>query len=165
MIRKIILPGLMLALASSQLHAEPATVVRSSQLRSKPFVDAPLLSTIAEGESVDLISNEGGWSKIKVADGKIGFIRLLNVRPTKAGNSNTLADINKLGNVVRTGSTGAVATTGVKGITKDDIAKSEPNPAEVKLMESYATSTSDARKAAKSVKLAEQVIPFIEDRP
>lgn len=165
MIRTIVLCSLIFAQIPNLAYAAPATVVHSSQFRSKPLIDAPILATIAEGESVELLGNDGGWSRIKTSDGKIGFVRLLNIRPVTAGKSNSAAGIGTLGNVVRTGSTGAIATTGVKGMTKDDVAKSTPNPAEVSQMERYAISTDQARNAAKSVKLAEQAVPFLEEHP
>lgn len=165
MVRTIVLSSLMFVLVQSMANAEPATVVRSSQFRAKPLIDAPLLATIAEGESVELLGNDGGWSRIKTGDGKVGYVRLLNIRPTTSSNGSPVAGIDKLGNVIRTGSTGAIATTGVKGITKDDLAKSTPNPAEVSQLERYAVSADQARKAAKSVKLVAQAVPFLEAHP
>lgn len=164
MLKKLMLMGTALTLAPNILLAEPATVIRNSQFRAKPLLDAPVLSTLNEGAAIDLISNEGGWSKIKTADGKVGFIRLLNLRTSNSSSTSALGGVDKLGNVARTGSTSNVATTGVKGISKDDIAQSVPNPEEVKKMESYASTEADARKAAKSVKLAEQFVPFLGEK-
>lgn len=164
MLKKPLILCMLCALFPSAVLAEPAMIIRNSEFRAKPLIDAPLLNTLKEGDTVDLIGNEGGWSKIKTADGKIGFVRLLNIRPTSASSGNALGGVDKLGNVVRTGSTGSVATTGVKGITKDDIAQSTPNPEEVKKMESYAATEADARKAAKSVKLTEQSVSFLGEK-
>lgn len=160
--------GCALALAAGALQAQTATLARSSELRAKPLLNAPVLATLASGAAVELLGNDGGWSRVRTPDGKVGFVRLLNVRvtgaPGAAGGS-AVAGLGTLGNVLRTGSTGAVATTGVKGIDKDDIAKSTPNLAEVDIMERYAVSEAEARKAAKSVKLQEQTVLWIGEKP
>ncbi len=144
--------------------AAPAVIVRTSQLKNKPLLDAAVIAEVTEGATVDLISNQGGWSKIKTSQGKTGYVRLLNVRPRGGNASNALASLDKLGNVARTGSTGEVATTGVKGITKDDIAKSTPNHNEVLLMEQYSSSAVDARKFAQSAKIAEKSVAYLNDK-
>ncbi len=151
--------GLMLLLAATLASAEPAKLVRSSELRAKAAIDAPVQATLSEGAAVELLSTEGGWSRIKTADGKSGFVRMLNVRPNSAGsNSSPLSGIGILGGVARTGSTGATATTGVKGITKDDLARAEPNPADVAQLERYAVNANDARATAKAGKLVAQTV-------
>ncbi len=150
---------------SNGLHAEPATVVRNSELRSKPYLDAPTLAKLAEGTKVERIANLGGWSKIKLSNGKTGYVRLLNLRIAQATDKNKIASANKLGNVIRTGSTGTLATTGVKGITKEDLAKATPRPDEVAKMENYAISTEAARETAKTVKLSAQTSAFLETQP
>jgi hypothetical protein len=160
-----LLLGLVFTFISTYLQAEPATVSRVSPVRAKPLLDATLITTLAEGTGVELISNEGGWSKIKTPDGKAGYMRLLNLRLTNAGSQSLASGVGKLGNVIRTGSTGAIATTGVKGITKEDLAKAAPRPDEVAKMESYATTAEEARIAAKSVKLSEQSVAFMEAQP
>lgn len=165
MLKKSLTFSMLCTLLPSALLAEPAMIMRSSEFRAKPLIDAPVLKTLSEGDTVDLIGNEGGWSRIKTPDGKIGFVRLLNIRPISASNNNALGGVDKLGNVVRTGSTGSVATTGVKGISKDDIAQSTPNPEEVKKMEAYASTEADARKAAKVAKLTAQSVPFLGEKP
>lgn len=157
------LGGLALLLAIGSAQAEPATLVRASELRAKPALDATVLATLPEKAQVDLQGNEGGWSKVKTADGKVGYVRLLNVRPNGAGgsSSNGLAT---LGTAVKSGSTTSVATTGVKGVTKEDIEHATPNPAEVKQMDRYAANEADARQAAKAGKLVAQNVPLLEDR-
>lgn len=161
--RKIIL-GLACMLTVNSAIADPAVVVRTSQLKDKPLLEAKVITEIAGGTAVDLLANEGGWSKIKTAQGKTGYVRLLNVRPSGESNKSALSGLDKLGNVVRTGSTGAVATTGVKGITKDDIAKSTPNHNEVRQMEQYSASAADARQFAQSAKIVEQSVAYLEER-
>lgn len=157
------LGGLALILAIGSAHSEPATLVRASELRAKPALDAAVLTTLPEKAQVDLQGNEGGWSKVKTADGKVGYVRLLNVRPVGAGGSSGTG-LAALGTAVKSGSTTSVATTGVKGVTKEDIEHATPNPAEVKQMDRYAANEADAKQAAKAGKLTAQTVPLLEDR-
>lgn len=154
--------GITCILVSASALAEPATVYRPSQMRTKPLLNAPLINTLAEGTRVELLSNQGGWSKVKVKNGKTGYIRLLNLRLMPSDNQQSTSGLNKLGNVIRTGSTGNIATTGVKGISKEDLAKATPLPDEVAKMERYAVSADKAKSAAKSVKLTQQSVAFME---
>ena len=159
------LGGLALILAIGSAHSEPATLVRASELRAKPALDATVLATLPEKAQVDLQGNEGGWSKVKTADGKVGYVRLLNVRPVGAGSSSSSGTgLAALGTAVKSGSTTSVATTGVKGVTKEDIEHATPNPAEVKQMDRYAANEADAKQSAKVGKLVAQNVALLEDR-
>jgi uncharacterized protein YgiM (DUF1202 family) len=156
----------LLMLVVVQAHATPASVARSSELKSKPALDATKVADLSEGEQVEHLGNEGGWSKIKTAQGKTGYIRMLNLHfAASAGNSSAVAGLSTLGNVARTGSNTNVATTGVKGVTKEDLDKAMPNPEEVGNMERYVVSADEARKSAKTAKLSPQDIAMPEVKP
>jgi len=165
-LRKISYWAALLMLAAGNLHAAPASVARASELKSKPAIDAAKLGDLSEGEQVEHLGNEGGWSKVKTAQGKTGYIRMLNLHfATNASNSNAVGGLATLGNVARTGSNTNVATTGVKGVTKEDLDKAIPNPEEVANMEKYAVSADEARKTAKTAKLTPQNVPMPEVKP
>ncbi|PKO47971.1 MAG: hypothetical protein CVU29_00905 [Betaproteobacteria bacterium HGW-Betaproteobacteria-22] len=149
-----------LAALYGNASAEQATAIRSSSVLTKPALTAPAVAKLAEGSLIEVISHQGGWSKIKTANGKTGYVRLLNLRPIQ--NANKSDKLSQLGNVIRTGSTGAVATTGVKGITKEDLANAAPNVHEVAKMERYASSADEAITVAKSVKLTAQPVVYME---
>ena len=156
--------GAALLLLATSVSADPATLVRDSDMRAKAAIDAPVVESLLKGNAVDLLSSQGGWSKIKSQKGKSGFVRLLDVRANAESAGGMAAGVGKLGNVVRTGSTGAVATTGVKGVTKEDIEKSTPNYAEVEKLDGFAVSANAARSTAKKNKLVAQTLPYIENK-
>ena len=64
--------------------------------------------------------------------------------------------------MVRTGTTKSAATTGVKGLSKEDIARSVPSPAEVKKLDSYHASNPDIDKFAAARKLSARDIPELK---
>ncbi len=161
---KIRWSGYALLVLAASAAAEPAKLIRSSELRAKPAIDAPVLAKLDEGATVDLLGTEGGWSQIKTADSKKGFVRMLNVRAAAVGSAGSTSGLGALGGVLRTGSTGATPTTGVKGITKEDLERAVRKPAEVAQLERYAVNANDARAAAKAGKLAANANPKLEEQ-
>lgn len=154
--RKPLLTLLLLALSAvaAVAQAAQATVTRSSELRSKPFSDAPVIATLAEQSEVTILSADGGWNEVKTREGKTGWVRLLNLRTKAGGDSgSSLKGLGELGNVARTGTTGSSATTGAKGISKEDLASASPNEGEVRKLETYRASLKDAQQYAGQNKL------------
>lgn len=144
----------------SAAWAENATLIRASDLKAKPFTDAATVTSLPEQSKVQIITNEGGWTQIKSSNGKTGWVRLLNVRPDKQGDSGT--NISSLGNVLRTGSTGSTATTGTKGINKDDLERAEPNPKEVKRLDQYKSSGKEAERFASANNLKAREMSYLD---
>lgn len=144
---------LLIALISGSVLAQPGTVVRKTDLRDKPFLDAAVIAPIAANTPIQIQANKGAWMQVKAPNGQIGWIKLLNVRTSGGGtNSSTLA----LGNVIKTGSSGQTVTTGVKGLSAEQIRQAEPNPAEVEKMDSFASNQSEATRSALQAKLVPQ---------
>ena len=95
--------------------AAPGTVIKTSELRSAPALDASVKGVVASQATVDIVATKGGWLQVKTPDGKTGWLRLLNVKPaeTKASGGG-MKSLALAGNVVRTGSTGSTAATGAR---------------------------------------------------
>ena len=142
-------------LLSTACLAAPGTVINATDLKEKPFIDAASITRLPDNTAVDVVTNQGGWSQVKTRS-HTGWVRLLNVRVGKEGSSNSILD---LGGVVRTATTKSTATTGVKGLTKEDIANATPNPAEVKRLNNFKASPSAVTKFASTRRLAAQNVP------
>lgn len=135
-----------LLLVSSFALAETGTVIRKTELRDKPFLDAAILASVPDASLVEIKSRKGAWMEVRLNDGKAGWIKLLNVRTS----SGTTSSSNALSNVIKTGSSGKTVTTGVKGLSAEQIQNANPNPAEVDKMQSYATSNQAATQSAQA---------------
>lgn len=153
-----------LSLLATAALASPATVVRSSTLHQRPFVDSPALATLAARERVEIIAAQGAWNQVRTANGKTGWVRLLNLRPEAARGGSSLAGLSQLGNVARTGSTGSAATTGAKGISKEDLEAAEPNFAEVDRLEGFRSNSAEARQYAATARLQAREVAPLPDR-
>ena len=137
--------------------AAPGTVTKNSELRSAPAIDAGLKGTVASQARVDIVATKGGWVQVKTADGKTGWLRLMNVKPAEAKSSGgSLKGLALAGNVARTGSTGSTAATGVKGISKEDLAGAKPNFSEVGQLDRYRASPAEGQQHARSAGLKQQ---------
>lgn len=155
--RKLLAALLFLGVAGT-LQATPGTLIKASDLKSEAFIDAASVASLPANAALTVLESKGGWSKVKTADGKTGWVRLLNVRVAAAasGESSTLAAI---GGVIRTGTTKGAATTGVKGLSREDIARAQPNPQEVAKLDAFRSKPAQVDKFAAARKLSARDIP------
>ncbi|WP_374347523.1 hypothetical protein [Chitinimonas sp.] len=144
-----------LALVASAQAAEMGTVLKASELKQKPFSDAAKVAEVGDKTSVEIVTRQGAWIQVKTRDGQAGWLKMLNVRTgsgeTKSdGGGGLLAGVS----LFKTGSSGTTVTTGVKGLSEDDLRNAQPNPAELAKLDGYASSSDEAAKFAKAGKLS-----------
>ncbi|HVJ12584.1 MAG TPA: SH3 domain-containing protein [Burkholderiales bacterium] len=117
--------------------AEPASVVRATDLKQEPATDSATLAALPENASVEALERKGGWTRVKTSNGE-GWVRMLVLRykagSAKAGDSGA----KELYNVARTGSSGTQTTTGVRGLSAEQISNAQPNPAEMTKLQEFA---------------------------
>jgi hypothetical protein len=149
------------ALAAAAAFAEPATVIRATELKKDPATDAPTVAPLAEKAKVEALERKGGWTRVKTEAGAEGWVKMLMLRyagpgEAKQGDSGAAQALN----VARTGASGAQATTGVRGLDPEQLARAKPNPAELKKMEGYAASKESAAGFASSASLQPRSIAY-----
>ena len=133
----------------------PGALIRAGELKSAPFIDAEALTTLPDNTLLTVLGNQGGWSRVKTADGKTGWVRLLNVRiGTPVEQPTVKQAFAQIGGVIRTGTTKTAATTGVKGLSKEEITNAQPNPLEVRRLEAFKAKPVDSEKICRRPQLA-----------
>lgn len=138
---------------SGAAHAQSsATLIRAAELKAEPFSDAATSANLAADSPLTVIDGKGGWSKVRTRDGKTGWVRLLNVRLAATASDASMLD--RVGGVVRTGTTKSAATTGVKGLSREDIARAVPNPDEARKLDNYRPKAGEIERFAAARKLA-----------
>ena len=142
-------------------HAEPATLVRASDLKAQPASDGATVTQLAAESAVDAGERSGGWVKVKASSGAEGWVKMLTLRyggsgAAKRGDSG----ISQAINVARTGASGTQVTTGVRGLDETDIKTARPNATELKKLESYAESKDGSSRFAESGKLKSQRVEY-----
>lgn len=140
--------------------AEPATVVRATDLKSEPASDAATLASLAENSAVDAGERRGGWVRVQAAPGT-GWVKMLALRyggPGAAKQGET--GLAQLFNVARTGSSGTQVTTGVRGLDADMIKAARPNAQELSRLDGYAASKDASASFARAARLEAQNVEY-----
>ena len=135
-------------------RAEPATLVRASELKAQPATDAATVTQLAADAAVDAGERNGGWVRVRTQSGAEGWVKMLALRyggPGVAKRGDT--GIAQAVNVARSGASGTQVTTGVRGLDEADINTARPNPTELKKLEVYAESKPSAAGFAENGKL------------
>ena len=146
---KALLPLLFLPLVA---WAEPATVIRATELKADPATDAATVAQLPEKAQVDALERKGGWTRVKVGSAQ-GWVKMLALRydgTAKRGDTGVAQAFN----VARTGSSGTQVTTGVRGLDEEQLAKAQPNPTELAKLNRYAVDRAAANEFAAEGKLS-----------
>lgn len=141
--------------------AEPASLVRPTELKKEPATDAAKVADLAENAPVEAMERSGGWIRVRTAAGAEGWVKLLALRyggpgAARQGDSGVAQALN----VARTGTSGTRVTTGVRGLEAEQIAAARPNATELNRMRSYAATRDSSTGFAESGKLQRQRVEY-----
>ena len=148
------------ALVAGTCLAEPATVLKATDLKKEPASDAATVAPLAEGAKVDAQERKGGWTRVKAPGGAEGWVRMLQLRYGSGEAKQGDTGVSQLLNVARTGSSGTQVTTGVRGLDADKLANARPNPAEMSKMNGFAASRESAQGFASQGPLQAQRVDY-----
>lgn len=152
---------LLLLLLPALCWAEPAVVIRATELKKEPATDAATVAELAENAAVDATERKGGWTKVKAEDGAQGWVKMLLLRYGAAGAAKPGASgLTQLFNVARTGTSGTQVTTGVRGLDAEQLTNAQPNAAELAKLASYAASPETSAQFARRAKLQAQQVEY-----
>lgn len=147
----------------AKMAPTPATVIKDTELKEKPFVDAKTIKRLPARTPVAIVDRSGGWLKV-TSGGQQGWVRLLHVssQPTAASASSAkeLESAAKMA-TGRAGTGNIVSTTGIRGLNEEQLSKAKPNPEELKRLESYTVSKEQAAAYARTNKLERRQIPYL----
>ncbi len=151
-------------LATTLAYAKETGTTRVAvDLLASPFSDAKTAGKLPSSTAVSVLERRGGWLRIS-ASGKSGWVKLHQVRMgegTQAKSGGGLTTLKNVAQTGRSGSTGIVATTGIRGLSAEELKSAKPNPEAVNAMEANKASDSVARAFARSAKLKEPNVPFL----
>ncbi len=137
---------LLIALASPflALAGETGTALKLDSLRAEPFADAKSVGSLNKNDSVEILTKKGAWLQVK-SKKSTGWVRLLSVKRGGASSSGSgLSDIAS----GRTGTGKVVSTTGIRGLSAEELKAAKFNEDEMKKMEGYAVNPSDGQRFA-----------------
>lgn len=154
----------MWVVASEGNAADPGVAVRSCQIMSEPFKDAREVTSLQEGDPVEILKRKGGWLQVS-HKGKTGWVRMLSIRRGASGQKASAATeaSGLLGLATgRAGSGNVVAATGVRGLDEEELKEAAFNEKELQLLKKYRTSKKEAQEFSNQAGLNVQKVPFIQ---
>jgi len=155
-----VLAGALLLAVGTALAAEEGSALKADSIRAEPFRDAKVVGSLTPGDPVHILKRQGGWFQVKGATGS-GWVRMLSVRRGEARKgSSDVAGIVGLASG-RAGTGHVVATTGIRGLSEEELKAAEYNEAEVTKAESYSTTRAEARKFAANEKLVARKVEYL----
>jgi hypothetical protein len=148
--------------ATAVQAGEVAYTVRATELKAKPFADAATLLSLAEHGKVEVVARQASWMQVK-ADGTTGWVKMLSLRLGNAEAQKKTGDggLGALFNVATTGSSGSTVTTGVRGLSEENLKNAHPNPQALEAMQSYAVNEQGANSFAKAGKLESRQLDYL----
>ena len=151
--------ALALALAPFAWAEEQAFTNRATDLRERGANDAKVIATLPEKTEVKVLARAGGWTRVEAA-GKSGFVNVFHLRfPTtvesKSGGGNPFSSVTSfLGGGRQTEKKATIATTGIRGLSPEDLKTASPDAAALAKAHSYRADKPTAERFAREGKLS-----------
>jgi hypothetical protein len=154
-----------LFLASAVWAQEQAFTNRSTELKDSASSSGKTIVSLPGDTSVKVISRGGAWTKVE-AKGQQGYVNVFHLRfPTtveKSSSSNPLSGLSGMFGGSRDAQKTTIATTGIRGLSPEDLKNASPDPAALAKAQSYRSDKSTAERFAKDGKLATASVDYKE---
>lgn len=164
----LVLAAMSLAAVPAVSAAESGFTVSATDLRERPFFDAPSLTKLAPKSAVEILERQGGWMRVKIP-GREGWVRLLMVRldapptETAAGSWATRFGFGTSRGRISNPASPTV-TTGIRGLSPVELENAKPDPDQVKRLQSFRATPEQAKAHADATVLTVfRVSAFDED--
>lgn len=162
--RLLALAALVPALAWGQ---EQAFTNRATELKAGAASDSATVAALGENTPVKVLARAGGWTRVE-ANGQSGWVRVFHLRfppivQTTSGNALT-----GIGSALGLGGRGNeranLATTGIRGLSTEDVKNASPDPEQLRRLQSFRADRPTAERFAREAKLAEARIDVPDDK-
>jgi len=151
--------ALLALFAASAFAGEPGTMLKADELKAAPFRDAKTVGKLASGDKLDILKQQSGWYQVKRGK-QTGWVRMLSVRRGAMRKGSEVTGLAGLASG-RAGTGKVVASTGVRGLSEEDLKSAKFDEAETKKMEAHTVSKDDARKFAGQAKLQSVKLSYL----
>ncbi|MDO9365832.1 MAG: SH3 domain-containing protein [Methylotenera sp.] len=132
--------------AGPSIAAETGSALKKDNMRAEPYADAKISGSFNRGDSLEILKKQGAWLQVKTKK-NTGWVRLLSVKRGAATTTNKTAGALAVASG-RAGTGQVVSTTGVRGLSEQDLKAAKFNETEVKTIESYTLSAEQGRQFA-----------------
>lgn len=128
--------------------AETGSALKNDSLRTEPYADAKLAGDLSRGENLEIIKKQGAWLQVKTKK-NTGWVRLLSVKRGAGSTSNQASGALAVASG-RAGTGQVVSTTGVRGLSEQELKAAKFNETEINTLESYTLSAEQGKQFAKA---------------
>jgi hypothetical protein len=141
---------------------ESGSALKTDDIKAEPFRDAKAVGALASGDKVEILSKDGGWLKVKSQKGN-GWVRMLSIRKTGSGKATGNAGGLLALASGRAGTGKVVATTGIRGLSEEELKSAQFNAGQLTLAESYGVSSVQAQQFAARGKLKARTMDYLQE--
>jgi hypothetical protein len=143
---------------------ETGTALKADDIKAEPFNDAKTVAKLAKGDRVEILARQSGWLQVK-AGSKKGWVRMLSVRRGQVAAKDAGKELGGVAGLAtgRAGTGEVVSSTGVRGLSAEELKEAKFDEAQIALAESYAASAADARAFAAQAQLAARKVKSLPD--
>ena len=133
---------------------------RATELKERAAAEAPTVASLAENTPVKVLARGGAWTKVE-AGGKSGWVRVFHLRfpavvqSSSSGASGLASFGAALGFGQSSNEKARLATTGIRGLSTEDVKNANPDPDALARMQSFRADKPSAERFAREAKLAE----------
>jgi hypothetical protein len=146
------------------LAGERAQTLLPVDLKQEPFLDAKVLLNLPTNNPVEVQLRKGGWVQVKVPDGTLGWLKMTSIKYGDAAVAKSDGGWGALLNSARgsrSASAGVTVTTGVRGLSAEELKNAKPAPEAVKRMDSFPNGKNEGQGFAKADQLQSQKIDYL----
>ena len=136
------------------------TALKPDILRNQPFADAKTVGNLAKNESVEILQKKGAWLQVK-SKRSAGWVRLLSVKRGGASSSNQLGGAIAVA-TGRAGTGKVVSTTGIRGLSAEELKAAKFNETEMAKLEGLAVDTNESARFASAGGLSASQIAYLK---
>ena len=139
-----------------------AYTIRPTELKAKPFSDAQTLTSLPPRSRVEVLGRQASWTQVK-SPSFSGWVKMLSLQ-LEANDQNKRGDngLSALFNVASTGRSSSTVTTGIRGLSEEQLKNTKPNPQALQAAKRYAVNRQEAQRYAAEGKLHAQSVGYLE---
>jgi hypothetical protein len=155
----------LLSLAASAWAQDQAFTNRATELKDKADANAKTVASLPENTAVKVLGRSSAWTQVD-AGGQTGWVRAFHLRfPAtieKGSSSGGLAGLTSIFGGSRSQQQATIATTGIRGLSPEDLKSASPNNEALAKANSYRSDKPAAERFAREGKLSDVKVDYQE---
>ena len=158
--KNIIALCLLLGFVPSVWAAGTAYTIRPTELKAKPYTDAQTLTTLPPQTRVEVLARQASWTQVKSTSFS-GWVKMLSLQLESNVQKRGDNGLRSLFNVASTGRSSSTVTTGIRGLSEEQLKNTKPNPQALQAAKRYVVSREAAQRYAAEGKLHAQSVDYL----